>query len=1087
MIINNIYGRFFRFSYVLLLVFMLLMQPFIWTQKNEAHAGNSGADAKTVSPQWTTEDITGAWEVVSRVYVTLREEETAAPDFVADIQALNTSLAEKRIIERFSDAVYNHFDSELGGENVIYDQSADALFVYHTGDPVIYQFTFAQYQNDALGDGAHDSQWAHVETTTQAHDPILGFEVEQVRYWDEQDDNESIAEVLYWVSSELPSWFYQLKDLGVPGYALKQSSSMTIEGHQLRVNKEAISIRPIDSAALLRAPEDSFNVVLWEEVREEKMAERHTHDLPMPDKQGAAQENAEISANRDDKSEVSLTEVERQQAGFLEMLMASNPKAYDAVSVFQGGLARVEQAGKTFYINTQGERLFDHQLDTVLTAQQRGCYQLNSFDEGVIAHYLVARDQKMGLVDPHTGQWLIEADYDYLEKRPCQILKSYKDGLVGLFSFEGKELVPTKYQDVRSFGFQNFFAVQQKGQWGVYEGGSRDLVIPTKFDQISYCGGCGSKPEYFYAKKDGHWGLVGFDGQLRLPFEYEFPQHRFMRGDQWVVNLQRDGQELLIHLGTGTHYFNKDYDDVLVLNDFMALKKGGRFALFNRAGQQLTDFELTGVYELDNYSGQNLYIEVAKEDKRAILDASGADVVPWQRAEYISRLRQDYFLVHHNKKGQVELRDLSGTVLVPAQYDGYSIEARKDESNEWVDTNVLKVHKGKLRGWYFADEGVLVEPTFDNIRYWAPEHAEHPYILVEKGGMSGLYKLDGTEVLPPVYDSLSLQLPELLSFKQDSGYGLINIRTGKELVPPRYAWIDPVKTDKIMRLRLPYEQQQEGESLYHWWDAAQQKMIELPFKEYEPLSQEGLWAVFKDGKSFLYDAQAQKIISAPYDLIGDASNGLIIVENDDKFGVINDKGKEIFPLDYDLALRNDSGFIALSRQNKKRFWETIYLRPDGEPMFSDPIRTWSSPDSYEAPLIRAAEQEIIVGAYDPVRRNDSFGIYDWQGTERFAPEYKTLFLYNDVPRYGAIKKNHVGLFDDQRNEVFPMILDGIYHADAPMHWGPIRDLAAGFPLLAYIDGRVDQRNKRHYFYIDKNGEVLPVVAHARIAFDEKEF
>ena len=92
-----------------------------------------------------------------------------------------------------------------------------------------------------------------------------------------------------------------------------------------------------------------------------------------------------------------------------------------------------------------------------------------------------------------------------------------------------------------------------------------------------------------------------------------------------------------------------------------------------------------------------------------------------------------------------------------------------------------------------------------------------------------------------------------------------------------------------------------------------------------------------------------------------------------------------------------------------------------------------------------------------------------------------------MPRYGAIKKNHVGLFDDQRNEVFPMILDGIYHADAPMHWGPIRDLGAGFPLLASIDGRIDQRNKRYYFYIDKNGEVLPVVAHARIAFDEREY
>src|SRR5690625_6028131 len=91
-----------------------------------------------------------------------------------------------------------------------------------------------------------------------------------------------------------------------------------------------------------------------------------------------------------------------------------------------------------------------------------------------------------------------------------------------------------------------------------------------------------------------------------------------MRGDQWVMNLQRDVQELLIHLGTGAHYATEDYDDIHVLNDFVAFMKDGRFALFNGDGQQLTDFELTGVYELDNYSDQNLYIAVAKEGKRAI-------------------------------------------------------------------------------------------------------------------------------------------------------------------------------------------------------------------------------------------------------------------------------------------------------------------------------------------------------------------------------------------------------------------------------------------------------------------------------------
>src|SRR5690625_4756103 len=159
----------------------------------------------------------------------------------------------------------------MGGENIIYDRSSDALFIYDTGALVIYQFTVAQYQDDLLDDGGHDSHWAHVETITQAQPPMFGLEVEQVRYWDEPDEDKNTAEMLYWVSSELPSWFYELKGLGVPGYALKQLNSTSIEGHQVDIHKEAITVRPIDSDALLRAPEDDFNVVRWEEVREKEM------------------------------------------------------------------------------------------------------------------------------------------------------------------------------------------------------------------------------------------------------------------------------------------------------------------------------------------------------------------------------------------------------------------------------------------------------------------------------------------------------------------------------------------------------------------------------------------------------------------------------------------------------------------------------------------------------------------------------------------------------------------------------------------------------------------------------------------------
>src|SRR5690625_903813 len=163
--------------------------------------------------------------------------------------------------------------------------------------------------------------------------------------------------------------------------------------------------------------------------------------------------------------------------------------------------------------------------------------------------------------------------------------------------------------------------------------------------------------------------------------------------------------------------------------------------------------------------------------------------------------------------------------------------------------------------------------------------------------------------------------------------------------------MDVFKESKISGMLRSYEQQVAG-SRYHWWDTEQQKMIELPFEDYEPMAQYGLWWVFDEGKSYLYDAATQQVISAAYDFIGDVHNGLIIVENDGKFGVINDKGKEVYPLEYDMALQNESGFIALSWENKNQFWDTLYLRPDGEPIISAPMRTWSSPDHYEAPLIR---------------------------------------------------------------------------------------------------------------------------------------
>src|SRR5699024_8633386 len=74
----------------------------------------------------------------------------------------------------------------------------------------------------------------------------------------------------------------------------------------------------------------------------------------------------------------------------------------------------------------------------------------------------------------------------------------------------------------------------------------------------------------------------------------------------------------------------------------------------------------------------------------------------------------------------------------------------------------------------------------------------------------------------------------------------------------------------------------------------------------------------------------------------------------------------------------------------------------------------------------------------------------WDGTERLAPQYEILVLYDDGPGYGAITKGKVGLYDGQGNEVFPAILDDVYYADMRIPWGVIREQKTEFPLLSRI-------------------------------------
>ncbi|HLR29612.1 MAG TPA: hypothetical protein VK082_03450, partial [Paenalcaligenes sp.] len=197
----------------------------------------------------------------------------AVPDYqIEEIEELNKSLENRKVIERFSDEVYNHFEFDEGGQNSIYDRPSDRLFIYYSGEDSAYFFNFEQYQNDFLDEEEGSSQWPVYEVMSEPQSPILGFEVKEARIGgDESTQSDGGTGSVYWVAPELPVWFDKLKGVTLPGYPLRRAETTYIEGIKMSFYVEVVDIRPIDPKELVLTPPKESELLPWDSLQEDEL------------------------------------------------------------------------------------------------------------------------------------------------------------------------------------------------------------------------------------------------------------------------------------------------------------------------------------------------------------------------------------------------------------------------------------------------------------------------------------------------------------------------------------------------------------------------------------------------------------------------------------------------------------------------------------------------------------------------------------------------------------------------------------------------------------------------------------------------
>ena len=473
------------------------------------------------------------------------------------------------------------------------------------------------------------------------------------------------------------------------------------------------------------------------------------------------------------------------------------------------------------------------------------------------------------------------------------------------------QVYPTRYEQVYAddqHAIVTDDAVIAGAHWwfGVYAlDGS--VIIPREYTSISWRDG------YYIASNASGNGVYASDGALLLPVEYDKieldPEEdvAFACKDQqyglyslterkWIIPLQQ-ANYAAYHFGIPAVII----DDRYYACDGTLLKESG---------------ENVGVSDPDR-------LIFSENGKKGVRDFSGKVIIPAEYDQINTYAGWNKFAVE--KDGKWGLIDRDGKEVCPVQYDGYEDE----------DSGVLLYRNNGEKKDYYLPDGTCLATGVDAIIKWHGNALE-----IQNGWEYGVVDQTGREILPCIYDSSPTLDPYVdfiaLSRKvkadgsaTETRNDVVVSKDGKVMIPE----------GRYDELRVSYDYGTDDEAVW----------------------------CFNDGKlCAIYDVQGRKITTAPFP-IEDWMDG----ENYywPQLGLYS-AGDCIYTTDGDCILQADFIRTDLPGSN------AIYIRRDGKWQVAMLHPYDGSPSAWAEPEIAAADSAGILPDYlkiswdTPISRED---------------------------------------------------------------------------------------------------------------------
>lgn len=337
-------------------------------------------------------------------------------------------------------------------------------------------------------------------------------------------------------------------------------------------------------------------------------------------------------------------------------------------------------------------------------------------------------------------------------------------------------------------------------------------------------------------------------------------------------------------------------------------------------------------------------------------------------------------------------------------------------------------------------------------------------LIVRQAVVGGIYPKDyaygvmdtsGKLVLPAKYDSIGPFCEGLAEVGEAYTYQTEVAGMPMQGIAYKYGFID--KSGKLV-IPMIYE---SVSSTTMVWDGDMGE-LKVGFSE-------GLISVQKDGKWGVIDAQGNTVLPFKYDRgIGSFHNGLASFSNGEKYGFIDKTGKVVIPAAYDSVNDFVNGYAIVT--NYDRNYNGLYGAIDTVGKLIAPIKYTSMQDFYDG-MARVSDQPYGSGKYGYVNTSGSLVVPIQYTTAYSFSDGLAMVAVEDERFFEPVIQGRYGYINTQGEAVIPLkysgassFSDGITAAKLNI---PDHDARMDTNIAAHFDG------EPQYIYLDTNGnEVL---------------